>query len=180
MDFDIWYIIAKRYKIPIIIKENEVLVKEKKNWDENEKKNFTTNAKVMNTLFCVLDRNEFNRVFICKTAQSIWRTLEVTHESTNKVKDTKLNMFKHKYELFMIKPSESINEMYTHFTNIISGMISLGKSFNNKTLAKKTLRILSKSWAPKVTVIQEVKDLSKVSIEELLRSLMTYETTQKK
>ena len=57
MDFDIWNIIKDGYKIPMIIKENEAIVKEKKDWDENDKKNFTTNTKVMNILFCALNRN---------------------------------------------------------------------------------------------------------------------------
>ena len=103
----------------------------------------------------------------------------VTNEGTSRVKDTKLNMLKHEYELFMMKQNESIKEMYTCFTDIINGMISLGENFNDEILVKKILRILPKSWAPKVSAIQKAKDLSKVSIEELLGSLMTYEMTQR-
>ena len=46
----------------------------------------------MNMLFCSLDRNEFNRVSVCKSAHEIWRTLQVTHEETSKVKQIKIPM----------------------------------------------------------------------------------------
>ena len=48
-------------------------------WNELEKKTFPLNAKAMNVLFCALDKNEFNRVFICVMTFDIWHTLEVTH-----------------------------------------------------------------------------------------------------
>ena len=58
----------------------------------------------MNILFCSLDRNEFNRVSICKSAFDIWRTLQVTHEGTNKVKQTKISMLTNKFQLFKMSP----------------------------------------------------------------------------
>ncbi|NGZ73657.1 hypothetical protein GQS42_23720, partial [Salmonella enterica subsp. enterica serovar Typhi] len=41
------------------------------------------------------------------------------------------------------------------------------------------LRSLPKSWDPKVTAIQEAKDLKAFPLEELIGSLMTYEMTCK-
>lgn len=34
-----------------------------------------------------LSSDEFNRIFNCERANKTWDVLEVTHESTNKVKD---------------------------------------------------------------------------------------------
>ena len=39
----------------------------------------------------------------------------------------------------------------------------------------KILRLLPKKWEAKVIVIQEVKDLSKLPIEELIESVATHE-----
>ncbi|GAV73770.1 UBN2 domain-containing protein [Cephalotus follicularis] len=38
---------------------------------------------------------------------------------------------------------------------------------------------LAKKWTPKVTVIEEAKDLSTLPLEQLLGSLMTHERTMK-
>ena len=70
-------------------------------------------SKAMNILFCSLDKNEFNRVSICKSAFEIWRTLKTTHEVTNKVKQTKISMLKNQLQLFRMNANESISDMYS-------------------------------------------------------------------
>ena len=168
MDFELWSIVENGFQ------KSSLPMSE---WNESEKKVFALNAKAMNALFCALDKNEFNRVSICDSAFDIWRTLEVTHEGTSRVKESKINILVHSYELFRMKPSESIGDMYTRFTDVINGLKALGKDFTNFELVTKILRSLPKSWDPKVTAIQEAKDLKAFPLEELIGSLMTYEMT---
>ena len=104
------------------------------------------NAKAMNILYYALDANEFNRISTCMSAKKIWDRLEVTHERTNQVKESKINMLVHKYELFKMEHDESITEMFTHFTNIINSLKSPGKSYSNSDLMRKILRSLSRTW----------------------------------
>ncbi|GAV62934.1 UBN2 domain-containing protein, partial [Cephalotus follicularis] len=66
------------------------------------------------------------------------------------------------------------------FTIIINSLKNLGKSYPNQELVRKILRCLPRSWTPKVTTIEEAKDLSTLPLEQLLGSLMTHETTMKK
>ena len=145
MDFELWSIVENGFQ------KSSLPMSE---WNESEKKVFALNAKAMNALFCALDKNEFNRVSICDSALDIWRTLEVTHEDTSQVKESKINILVHSYELFRMKPSESIGDMYTRFTDVINGLKALGKDFTNFELVTKILRSLPQSWDPKVTAIQ--------------------------
>ncbi|GAV81662.1 zf-CCHC domain-containing protein/UBN2 domain-containing protein, partial [Cephalotus follicularis] len=64
--------------------------------------------------------------------------------------------------------------------NIINALQSLDKTFSNSELVRKILRCLPRSWMPKVTAIEEAKNLSILPLEDLLRSLMTYELTMQK
>ena len=73
-------------------------IKSEREWDEVDKKMAQLNAKAMNVLYCALDANEFNRISTCMSAKIIWDKLEVTHEDTNQVKESKINMLVHKYE----------------------------------------------------------------------------------
>ena len=70
----------------------------------------------MNILYCALDANEFNRIFTYLSAKEIWDWLEVIYEDVNQVKESKINMFIHKYEL--IEPNKNITDMFTRFTAI--------------------------------------------------------------
>ena len=68
--------------------ENGVMVsKLKQEWDELDKKKVQLKANVIYILHYAIDINEFNRVWICKSAKEIWRLLEITHEGTNQVKE---------------------------------------------------------------------------------------------
>ncbi|KAL5563974.1 hypothetical protein UlMin_033721 [Ulmus minor] len=76
-----------------------------------------------------------------------------------------------------MKHDESIKQMYTHFTDIINDLSSLGKEYTTSEMVRKILRSLPKQWEAKVTAIQEAKDLSKLPLDELIGSLMTHEIT---
>ncbi|XP_074315000.1 uncharacterized protein LOC141651177 [Silene latifolia] len=52
---------------------------------------------------------------------------------------------------------------------------SLGREFDSEDIVRKILRSLSDKWQPKVTAIEEAKDLSKLSLNELMGSLMAHE-----
>ncbi|KAL5546924.1 hypothetical protein UlMin_006611 [Ulmus minor] len=148
--------------------EESLVEKLKSEWDDTNKKRISINARAMNTLFCALSMEEFNRIRSCKTAKDIWNTLEVTHEGTNQVKESKISMLVHKYELFKMKHDESIKQMYTRFTDIINDLSSLGKEYTTSEIVRKILRSLPKQWEAKVTAIQEAKDLSKLPLDELI------------
>src|SRR5204862_6942554 len=141
----------------------------------DEKKSMQTNAKAMNALFCALERNEFNRVSNCTTAHQIWHILEVTHEGTTRVKESKISVLVHKFELFSMNDDESIKDMYTRFTDITNTLIGLGKTYSSVECVRKILLALNSDWEKKVTAIEEANDLSTLSVEDLIGNLMAYE-----
>ncbi|KAK2974120.1 hypothetical protein RJ640_025469 [Escallonia rubra] len=147
--------------------------------DAHEAQLFSMDDKAKNIISCGLDMNEYNRVSACETAREMWRLLEVTHEDTNQVKETKINMLVQQYEAFKMKEHESINEMYSRFTLIINGLKLLGKIYPEKEIVRKVLRSLPKRWEAKLTAIQEANDLNVLKLEALVGSLMTHEITMK-
>ena len=174
-DYEAWKIIRDGPYIPTkIVKETKVS-KSEEEWDTQDSRLIQLNAKAINMLYCALDANEFNRISACESAKEMWDKLEVTYEGTNQVKESKISRLVHEYELFCMKPEESISEMFTRFTIIINSLKALGKCYTNVENVRKILRSLPKHWDAKVTAIEEAKDLTKVSLDELLGSLMTHE-----
>ncbi|GAB2299672.1 hypothetical protein Dimus_038576 [Dionaea muscipula] len=74
---------------------------------------------------------------------------------------------------------ESITEMYARFTKIMNSLKGFGKNYSQEDKVKKILRVLPKAWSPKVTAIQECKNLKTLSIDTLIGSLLTYEAVLK-
>ena len=179
IDYNLWLIVAKGPYVPMKNVDNVDTPKLEEEYDENEMKKCSFNAKAINCLYCALSKDEFNRISMCSSAQEIWNTLEITHEGTNQVKESKISMFVHNYELFKMDANETITDMFTRFTNIINALKGLGKVYTTSENVRKILRSLPKTWEAKVTAIQEAKDLTKLPLEELIGSLMTHEIIMK-
>ena len=105
----------------------------------------------------------------CKSAKQIWDLLEVTHEGTNEVKRSKIDLLMSRYERFEMQSKESIEEMFTRFNDIINELNSLGRHIPIDEQARKILRSLPQDerWRSKVTAMQEAKDFTKFNIEQL-------------
>src|SRR6202044_3912985 len=129
-------------------------------WTLVEKTNANLDSKAMNALFCAMDKNEFNRVSTSSSSHQIWHTLEVTHEGTSKVKDSKISVLVHRFEMFKMNEKETVGEMFTRFTDIINSLIALGKIYTQVDMVRKILRVLTSDWEKKTTAIEEANDLS--------------------
>ncbi|GAV77795.1 UBN2 domain-containing protein, partial [Cephalotus follicularis] len=111
----------------------------------------------------------------CISAKEMWDRLEVTYEGTNQVKEAKISMLVHNYEMFTMNENEDIKSMFSRFTYIINALQVLDKTYSNSEMVRKFFRCLPKSWMPKVTTIEEAKNLNILPLEDLLGSLMTHE-----
>ena len=66
--------------------------------------------------------------------------------------------------------------MFTRFTDITNNLKSLGKTYTNEDMVRKTLRCLPKNkWGPKVTTIEEAQDLKTLVLDDLLGKFLTHE-----
>ena len=99
----------------------------------------------MNVLCCSLDANEFNKMSIYASTKEIWDRLEITHKGMKQVKESKINMLVHKYELFKMASNESITGVFTRFTDIVNNLKTLRKSYSDSDLVRKVLCSLPRS-----------------------------------
>ncbi|GJT67662.1 hypothetical protein Tco_1019142 [Tanacetum coccineum] len=131
-------------------------------------------------LYNALPKKEYERIFMCDTAQNIWDSLITTHQGNNQVKDNKIDLFIQKYEEFSITDDETIDCAFSRFNTIITSLKALDESFSSRNHVRKFLRALPSKWRPKVTAIEESKDLSKLSLDELVGNLIVYEVVLEK
>ena len=96
-----------------------------------------------------MDRTKYNIIFQCKTATEVWRILEITHKGTNQVEDSKVRILVNDYEMFRMKPNESIVEMFTRFTDVVNGLEGLGNRVSEEDKVSKILRCLPPNGTPK-------------------------------
>ncbi|GJV79779.1 hypothetical protein Tco_1515649 [Tanacetum coccineum] len=86
------------------------------------------------------------------------------------VKDNKIDLFVQQYEQFIISEDESIDSAFARFNNIITSLKALDEGYSSKNYVRKFLRALHPKWRAKVTAIEESKDLTSLSLDELLET----------
>nr|GEU47090.1 copia protein [Tanacetum cinerariifolium] len=176
-DLDLWHVITYGDFTPIQnnteTKKDEIVPFDKQTNDLKKKLSKNNEAKMV--IYNALPRKEYERIFMCKTAKEIWNTLLITHQGNGQVKDNKIDLFVQQYEQFTIPKEESIDNAFARFNTIITSLKVLDESFSSKNYVRKFLRTLHLKWRAKVTAIEESKNLTSLSLNELIGNLKAYE-----
>ena len=97
------------------------------------------------------------------------------HESTKAVKINKLQQLTSKFESIRMSDDESFDEFYVKLNDIVNFAYNLGEIYDQPKIVRKILRSLTKDFKPKVAAITESKDVDSIPVNELVRSLQSYE-----
>ncbi|GJV76966.1 zf-CCHC domain-containing protein [Tanacetum coccineum] len=169
-DLDLWHVITDGDFPPIQnnpeTKKDEIVPFHKQN--DDLKKKLAKNNEAKMVIYNALPRKEYERIFMCQTAKEIWDTLLITHQGNNQVKANKIDLLVQQYEQFMIPEEESIDNVFAKFNTIITSLKALDESFSSKNCVRKFLRALHLKWREKVTAIEESKNLTTLSLDELI------------
>ncbi|XP_019255262.1 PREDICTED: uncharacterized protein LOC109233861 [Nicotiana attenuata] len=164
-DSELWDIICDGPFVPTkTIGAPAVTVpKTRKEYNDADRKAIEKNFRFKKILVCGIGPDEYNMISACQSAKEIWEALQTAHEGQHRMKD-----------------DESIQDMHTRFTSIITELHSLGEIIPKNKLVRKILSVLPGSWESKVNAITEAKDLQELTIDELVGNLKTYKMKKKK
>ncbi|GJT60327.1 hypothetical protein Tco_1003860 [Tanacetum coccineum] len=119
-------------------------------------------------IYDVLPKKEYERIFMLKTAKEISQSLLITHQGNKQVKDNNIDLLFQQYEQFSIFEDESMDSGFAKFSTIVMSLKALDENFSSKNFVRRFLRALHPKWRAKVTTIEESKDLSSLSLDELI------------
>jgi hypothetical protein len=160
---DVWDVVEIGYIKPIVLASKD------------DKLEFIFNAKEMNVILNGLVEAKFVKVMHLLTAKEMWDKLIRNYEGNEKVKDAKLQTFRLKFEQIKMNEDETVRKYFLRVEELVNAMKGLGEKFEESILVQKILRSLLDKFNPKVSTIEELNDLKTMSIDQLLRTLTTYE-----
>ncbi|GJY63769.1 hypothetical protein Tco_0465229 [Tanacetum coccineum] len=181
-DLDLWHVITNGDYQPIVqnpeTKLDEVIHFEKQT--DDLKKRLAKNNEAKMVTYNALPRKEYERIFMCNTAKEIWKTLLITHQGNSQVKDNKNDLLVQQYKQFVISEDESIDSAFARFNPIITSLKALDEGYSSKNYVRMFLRDLHPKRRAKVTAIEESKDLTSLSLDELIGNLKVHKMIIKK
>ncbi|VFQ92078.1 unnamed protein product [Cuscuta campestris] len=175
-NFKIWLAIKNGDSLPMKKVGETLIPKDEDEYDESDFKKAQLNATAINFLYCAVNANDYQKISRCQTANQMWNKLMITYEGTPQVRESKIDLLTHEYELFAMKENELVEDMFERFSNIVNDLDMLGKTLTDKELVRKILRSLTKEWESKVNSIYEGRDYNVITYDGLRGNLITYET----
>ncbi|GJS39286.1 zf-CCHC domain-containing protein [Tanacetum coccineum] len=150
-DLDLWHVITNGDFQPIQqnpeTKLDEVIPLEK--LSDGLKKKLAKNNEAKMLMYNALPRKEYERIYIDLLVQQ--------------------------YEQFVISEDETIDSACARFNIIITSQKALDEGYSSKNYVRKFLRALHPKWRAKLTTIEESKDLTSLSLDELIENLKVHE-----
>ena len=175
LDDELWDLVEEGVTFQGLDEKGRLSVEERKKFTPTDKKLYKKHHKVKDLLIGCITHDEYLKITDKSTAKSIYDSLCSTYEGNKQVQEAKATLLIQQYELFRMKDDETIESMYSRFKILVAGLQVLKRSYTTSDHVRKILRSLPSRWRPKVTAIQEAKDLDKLGLEELISSLMSHE-----
>ncbi|XP_026459089.1 uncharacterized protein LOC113359713 [Papaver somniferum] len=131
--------------------------------------------KAKNYLFQAIDRTVFQTILDTGSSKSIWDSMKKKYQGTDHIQRAKLQALKKDFEVLHMKEGESVNGFLSRTLTIVHKMRQHKGKVSEKDVVEKILRSITPNFAYVVCSIEESKDLSTLSIDELQSNLLVHE-----
>jgi hypothetical protein len=117
----------------------------------------------------------FPRLVATTKSKEAWDVLQQAYQGTDKVKVVKLQSLRREFETLCMQNSESMQDFFTRVMGIVNQIRSYGEDLTDQKIVEKILRSLPAKFDAIVVAIEESKDLTQLSVNELMGSLQSHE-----
>ncbi|XP_020080575.1 uncharacterized protein LOC109704222 [Ananas comosus] len=126
-------------------------------------------------LYQAVDESTFEKIAEATLSKAAWDILATVFTGDDKVKRIRLQKFRAEFEAIRMKKSESVADYVSRILVIANQMKRNGEELNDERVVKKVLRSLTSKFEHIVVTIEESKDISTLSIDQLTGSLQVHE-----
>ncbi|KAA0056914.1 Retrovirus-related Pol polyprotein from transposon TNT 1-94 [Cucumis melo var. makuwa] len=166
---DVWDIVSNGYEEP---ESDAALNQAQREALQNTRKK---NQKALTIIHQAIDDNNFEKISGATTAYQAWQILENTYKGVDRVKKVRLQKLRGDYESLHMKESESVSDYTSRLLAVVIEMKRFGETISDEQVVEKILRSLDEKFNFIVVAIEESKDLSTMSIDQLMGSLQAHE-----
>jgi len=125
--------------------------------------------------FSKLSLSIFTRIMSLKSTKAIWDYLKAEYEGDDHIKGMQVLNLIRDFELQKMKESETIKEYSDRLMSIANRVRLLGSEFKDPRIVEKILVTVPERFEATITTLENTKDLSKITLAELLNSLQAQE-----
>ena len=169
---DIWELMEYGFQEPADVATYNALTQVERNLLRYNKKK---DSKALLYIFQAVHEIIFSRFVVATKSKKARDTLQSTYQGMAKVKTKKLQMLRRDFEITCMKEYDNIESLFTHVIGLVTQIRSHRGPLEYRRIVERLLRSLPSRFGSIVVAIEETKDLSQFSVDELHASLMSHE-----
>nr|KYP43697.1 Retrovirus-related Pol polyprotein from transposon TNT 1-94 [Cajanus cajan] len=131
-------------------------------------------------LYNAVDESGFEKIANAASSKEAWKILEVAHRGNHRVRQIRLQTLRGEFESLKMEDKEQVSEYITRVEKVANQLGRNGEPMPASRIVEKILRSLTDDFESIACVIEESKDLSVLSVEELAGSLEAHEQRRRK
>lgn len=166
---DLWEAIEEDYDVPPL-PANPTMAQLK-----SHKERKTRKSKAKAYLFSTVSSTIFTRIMNLESAKDIWDYLKKEYQGNERTKNMKVLNLIREFEMLKMKETENIKDYSDKLLGIVNKVRLLGKDFSDERIVQKILVTLPEKYESKISSLEESKDLSSISLAELVNALQAQE-----
>jgi len=167
--FDLWEAIEEDYEAHLF-PTNPIMAQIR-----NHRERKTKKSKAKACLFAAVSTTIFTRIMSLKLAKDVWDYLKKEYAGDERIHGMQsLNLIR-EFELQRMKESDTIKEYSDRLLGIVNRVRLLGKSFTNSRIVEKILVTVPKKYEASITILENTKDLSNITLAKRLNALQVQE-----
>ncbi|GKU88429.1 hypothetical protein SLEP1_g2697 [Rubroshorea leprosula] len=131
--------------------------------------------KALTCLHSAVTDEIFNRIMTCETTKEAWDKLKVEFQGDNKARHMEVLNMKREFALIRMKDTKTVKEFSNRLTKVVNKIRLQGEELSDKAVVEKVLVSLLEKFEHKISSLEDSKDLSQFSLNELVNALQAVE-----
>ncbi|KAG7589391.1 Zinc finger CCHC-type [Arabidopsis suecica] len=131
--------------------------------------------KVKNYLFAAIDKTILKTIAKKDSSKDIWESMKTKYQGNMRVQSAQLQRLRRNFEVLEMKDGDTITTYFSRVMLVANDMRNLGEDMPDAKIVEKILRTLVEKFTYVVCAIEESKDITSLSVDELQSSLLVHE-----
>ncbi|XP_047253029.1 uncharacterized protein LOC124887416 [Capsicum annuum] len=166
---DLWEAFEDEYEIaPLLDNATVAQIKTHKEKD-------TRKLKAMACLFTAVSSNIFTHIMSLESVKELWDYLKIEYKGDERIRGMQVLNMVREFELERMKESKTIKEYSNRLLNLANRIRLLGSALNDSRIIEKILVTAPERFEATIKTLENTKDLSKITLSELLSAFQAQE-----
>ncbi|XP_043804903.1 uncharacterized protein LOC122721374 [Manihot esculenta] len=166
---DLWEAVEEDYEVPPL-PGNPTMAQIKVHKERKQKK-----SRAKNCLFAAVSSTIFSKIMSLGSAKAIWDFLKDEYKGDERIKGMKVLNLIREFEMQHMKESETVKAYVDRLSGIANKVRILGAELTDNRIVQKILVSLPERYEATIASLENTKDLTKISLTELVSSLQAQE-----